>query len=384
MTDALAALIDAFNQFLYLPDPGIILVTLATVAANRMSGDSLWVLLVGPPGSGKTEAIDALGCLPDIYPVSSFSEAGLLSGSPKKDGATGGLLIEMGASGILAFKDFTTLLSEHPSTRNRIFACLREVYDGAYHRRLGTGGGTTYSWEGKAGLIGGVTEAIDTVDLGLLGERFVYYRLPVLDDKAILTTTLAAITNAGRQHELRRQLADTVATFLDALPLPDALPPLCEADQDHIIVLADFAARCRSPVVRNPRDREIDLVPTAERPTRLAAQLAQLLGGLRAIGLGDPECWRIVTQVALAAMHSGRRRILGVLLGADQPMATAAVAGHARLTTSTAERHVQDLNAHSVIDHVGDHPDRWLASDWCQARWHTIREPLNPFDPESA
>ena len=73
----------------------------------------------------------------------------------------------MGERGVLVFKDFTTVVSEHDSTRNRLFACLREIYDGRFTRLLGTKGGRTFEWEGKAGLIGGVTEAIDTVNLGL-------------------------------------------------------------------------------------------------------------------------------------------------------------------------------------------------------------------------
>ncbi len=372
MTPALAELLERLRRFLYLPDPGIVLVALATVMANRLSGDPMWLLLVGPPGSGKTEVIDAMGDLHDVHPVSTFTEAGLISGSAVRGDdtqATGGLLVELGEAGILAFKDFTSVLSEHGTTRSHLFACLREVYDGRYVRRLGTRGGQTFCWEGEAGLIGAVTEAIDVLDLGLLGERFLHYRLPPLDDADILALGLAAVRNVGRQRTMRIELAESVAKYLGALALPDAVPPLDEDDEDNLVLLADLAVRCRSTVVRDSRDREVDLVPTSERPTRLLAQLAQLLGGLRVIDADEKEAWRLVTQVALDAMHSGRRRVLDVLVGTDLPMATAAVAGRARLPEPAARRHLEDLDAHGVVDLVGSGPNRWKASAWCSQRW---------------
>ena len=115
------------------------------------------------------------------------------------------------------FKDFTTVLSEHGSTRARLLACLREVYDGSYTRRLGTMGGRTFTWEGKAGFLGAVTGAVDNVDFGLLGERFVYYRLPAQDENAEFLSGLAAIENVGRQGEIRRERAEAVGDFIAGL-----------------------------------------------------------------------------------------------------------------------------------------------------------------------
>lgn len=54
---ALTACVDVFQRWLHLPDPGSLYVTLAAVVANRTAGDPVWLLLVGPPGSGKTEVL---------------------------------------------------------------------------------------------------------------------------------------------------------------------------------------------------------------------------------------------------------------------------------------------------------------------------------------
>jgi hypothetical protein len=237
---------------------------------------------------------------------------------------------------------------------------------------LGTKGGRTLEWAGQAGLIGAVTEAIDTVDVGLLGPRFLYYRLPAMDDQEVLTMTLAATDNAGHQHAMRVELAGTVAEFLSHLSTPQA-PPLTEDDKFRLVLLADFAARCRSPVVREGYQRHVELVPTPERPPCFAAALTQLLGGLRVLGAPDDECWRLMTSVAFDAMHSLRHRVLDVLLQSDLPLATASVAGRSSLPDQTTVRHLEDLTALGVVDQVGRGPDRWTPSVWCWDRTASLR-----------
>ena len=74
----------------------------------------------------------------EFYAVSTFTEAGLLSGSSTREGssATGVLLMQMGNRGLMVVSDFGTLLNDHGSTRNRLFACLGEIFDGKFVRRL--------------------------------------------------------------------------------------------------------------------------------------------------------------------------------------------------------------------------------------------------------
>ena len=42
-----------FQKWLHLPDPSVLYVNLGAVAANQMPGDPIWLMNVGPPGSGK-------------------------------------------------------------------------------------------------------------------------------------------------------------------------------------------------------------------------------------------------------------------------------------------------------------------------------------------
>src|SRR5207249_2935104 len=99
-----------FCGWLYLEDVAPLLVGLAAVAANLyLEGDPVWVLLVGASGGGKTEILRAMNALPHVLQASTATEASLLSGSPKRDhakDARGGLLRQLGARGVIVFKDF--------------------------------------------------------------------------------------------------------------------------------------------------------------------------------------------------------------------------------------------------------------------------------------
>jgi hypothetical protein len=89
-------LIATFREHLYLPDPSPVQIVVGTVVANLLSGDPVWLLLVGPPSSGKTELLAPLSSRKCVYEVSTFTSAGLVSGSrSRRPGATGGLLAEL-------------------------------------------------------------------------------------------------------------------------------------------------------------------------------------------------------------------------------------------------------------------------------------------------
>ena len=285
-------LIERFRRWLYLPDPAPLIMTLAAYVANRLPGDPVWLLLVGPPSSGKTELLNAFSGLDDAFSVSTFTEAGLLSGSSgRRANATGGLLAELKSFGVIVCKDFGSVLSGSSEARAVILAALRGIYDGSWCRRLGTGGGLTLAWSGKAGLLAGVTETIDrhTATIGALGERFLFYRMPALNDEGRLEQGRRAAANTGQQVTMRKELAAAVTDFLAGLSIPQTAQPIPGAMTENLVRLADLATRCRSPVERDSRDREVELVPQPEAVGRLQAVLVQLMRGAWTIGMSDDD-----------------------------------------------------------------------------------------------
>jgi hypothetical protein len=367
-----------FRRWLHLPDADALLVVLAAAAANRMPGDPVWVLLVGPPGGGKTELLTPLCTLSDVHQAATFTEAALLSGTPKREAkdAKGGLLREIGDFGIIVAKDFGSVLSMHRDARAAVLAALREIYDGSWVRHVGTDGGRTLAWSGKVGLIAGCTPAIDQhhAVMGSMGERFALYRLPAIDGDHQARRALQHARNAKR---MRAELAAAVAGLFATIRTDQEGRQLDDTEEQRLIDLATLAVRCRSAVERDSHTREVELIPEPEAPGRLALVLARLLEGLDIIGVPRDGGWRIVTKVALDSMSATRRRVLEHLIATGEPSGTGEIAQAIGYPTTTARRALEDLTAHGVLDRerrTGPQGDLWTLTEWAVRRWPSVPE----------
>lgn len=371
----LSACVTTFRKWLHLPDCGALYVTLATVAANRGAGDPVWLLLVGPPGGGKTETLVPISHLDYVYQAATMTEASLLSGTPKREkapGAKGGLLREIGAFGIIVLKDFGSVLSMNRDARAAVLAALREIYDGSWTRHVGTDGGRTMSWSGKVGLIAGCTPAIDShhVVMSLMGERFLVYRLPTTDAEA---QARSAISHVGREAEMRAALANAVARVLGNVDEGKLVLPLDGPARDRLISLSTLAVRCRSAVERDGYSREVQLIPEPEAPARLTLVLLRLFNGLRAIGVEEDESWRLVTKCALDSMPALRRRVLDEL-SLRTVMTTLDLATAIGYPPTTTRRTLEDLTAHGIVARGGDNQGKaelWSVATFTRDRWPT-------------
>jgi hypothetical protein len=362
---------ETFRRWLYLPDVGALHVALGNIAANRIEGDPTWLLIVGAPSSGKTEIIGAFARLDYTHSTATLTEAGLLSGSPKREKATdgtGGLLHTMGAFGILLTKDFGSVLSMHRDEQARVLAALREVYDGSWTRLLGVDGGRTLSWRGKCGFLGGCTPTIDRAHavMGALGERFMLYRL-ALDDPTEQGNRRVA--NRGHEHQMRDDLDHAVADVLDGITSSTKAAELSEAEKEWLVRSAVFAVTARTAVERDGYHREVELLPEREGPARLVGQLAQMSAGLSAVGLTDETRWRLLAKLAGDCIPSLRRAVLVVLADAGRDWLTRAVVSDRTLIPyTTVGRTLEDLNLVGLVAKVGNEA-RYSLSEMARDAW---------------
>jgi hypothetical protein len=361
---------------MHLPDPLIVYMVVAAIAANRLPGRPVWLLGIGPPSSGKTEVLAALSKLPEFHSVSTITMPGLLSVARTKGGGwrQGGLLVEIGESGVIVASDFGTLLTQNAAGRAEVFALLREVYDGHVSRHLGSGGGVRCEWEGDVGFVGACTQAIDssTIDLGQLGERFTYYRIPKTSSADKTLSCQVAGDYAGHHLEVQAERAQVVAEFFEGLTIPDELPTMSEAEEERLIGLADIGALCRSSVVRDGYSREVDNAPDPEEPTRFYLELRQMHAGLVLIGTQPTDMWRGLVKVALDGIHPVRRKVIDYLMAHPGEHSTSSIVGHCQLTETPTRRHLEDLMQLGALERVGDHPARWTCSDWLRESWWAV------------
>lgn len=363
-----------FRKWVHLPDMGVVRVVLATVVANRLPGEPVWLLVIGPPSGGKTEPLLSLRALPEVCVVATLSEASLLSGTSKRDvaaGAKGGYLREIGEYGILVLKDFGSILSMHRDARAATLAALREVYDGAWTRLLGSDGGKTLAWKGKLGLLAGATEHVDLHHhaMAALGERFISYRLPTVDADR---QALRALRHSDEKVlAMRRELAEVVGSFFETLTLRSKAGYTHE-EQVRLVSLATLVVRSRSAVERDPYTREVVLIPEPEAPARLSIALARLYNGLCTIGVPEAEVWPLLVKVGLDCIPGLRRKLFEVLREHTDLLSTAELAAQTEYHPLTVHRALDDLRLHGIVEKdatgVGK-ADYWQLTSWARKRY---------------
>jgi hypothetical protein len=363
-----------YSRWLHDDDPVPTRAVLATQVANmRLSGDPVWLMLVGGSGMGKTERLMPVTKMPHVIMSSTITgEAALLSATPKKDraeSATGGLLRQVGQHGMLVLKDFTSILSMSRDARAAVLAALREVYDGRWDRPYGADGGQVLTWQGHCGLLAGCTTAIDSAYsvLDKMGTRFIFIRLPSVNLNDI---GHAALAHMGQEDKMRHELAGATAGLL--ANLPGAEYPVDDEVRDKLVALACLASQSRSPVQRDYKG-EIELVLDAEAPTRIIKQLGQLwrAGGL--LGLSREDTWEMVHRAGFDSISKLRGAILRHL-GRHDVLRTTTDIGHAVAhPTRSVRRALEDLTAHGVVTRkpAGQgRPDGWALSERARG-WYT-------------
>ena len=101
---------DAIKQYMPSYDSEVPEIILATVVANQLKGPPVWLMLISPPSSGKTIALEPLDALPNTKLLSKLTEKTLLSGMPDQNGKPASLLLQLGPKPTLVVKDLGTML----------------------------------------------------------------------------------------------------------------------------------------------------------------------------------------------------------------------------------------------------------------------------------
>ena len=284
---------------------------MATVAAERLSGDPLWLLLVSGPGNIKTETVQSLAGAGAHVTSTIASEGALLSASPRKSRiktATGGLLRKIGDRGVLVIKDVTSILSSDRNVRAGMLAALREVYDGRWERNVGTDGGQTLTWIGRIAVVGAVTTAWDVAHsvVAVMGDRFVLIR----SDSTVGRRKAGAqvIRNTGGEATMRAEIAAAVGGLIGSID-PNQNWQLTDNEIDRLIAASDIVTYARTAVEHDYRGDVVN-AHAPEMPTRFSKQLAQMVRGSLALGMDREAAMLLALRCARDSMPQLRLEIL--------------------------------------------------------------------------
>lgn len=286
----------AFNKWLAIEeDPDVLDVILAVVIDRKVLGDPIWLFLVAPSGSTKTELLRSLYNQEGCYLLSTLTSHTIVSGKEKSNGTiVKGIHSKINGK-VIIIPEFTQILTKPREERDALMGQLRDLYDGFCRFGFGT---TDEPIEVpcRIGLICGVTPAIDLYQTTqiILGERFLKIRARFDRDAA----RKQALLNQQSLEEMRQQLKTAVANFLANLRITE---PECDQQTlDRIGIYGEIVAHLRT-VVTSTTFKECDTsewMPEPEFATRISQQLLKLARCL-AIVRGHPR----ITEADLATVQ---------------------------------------------------------------------------------
>lgn len=272
---ALDLLYDRLNYWFHEPSPLMVRATLATVAALILERYPVWLLIVGPASTGKTEINFPIARgYPAHVETSDVNIPGLLPMGKDRNGK--GLLNELGKKGLWLIKDFSSILGMREEKRNEVSAAWREIYDGRYQRHVGTGAAT---WTGLVNVIGAATPAVEhyhrvTSDLG---DRFIQVR--TRRQRTCSELAFKANRQQGQRKRMHQELTEAAANVLGGLTLPTISTTWAET----VWSAATLAGAARTSVYRSKLSFDLLDVSPTEGSSRLYQSLCGALIGDAAI-----------------------------------------------------------------------------------------------------
>lgn len=306
-----AALCDYLELNFYRPDTMALDIALTVCAAQfEPQMESIWLFVVGPSGSGKTSIIiNCCSDIPNAHILGKITPHTFLSGFTGKKDAS---LLQRIQSGILLFKDFTTILSLRQESRTEIASQIREIADGYFCSD--TGSKDKDEWRGKMSAIAAVTPIIEHywALLRNMGDRFIQVRWPRLDG---MKTAEMSRKQQGREHEIAAEMRRLTLEFFAGAPKIAIPPPdLSDAQARRLSALAEIVSHLRANVERATEGaREIKDMPQIEQTGRLGKALpalARFHAALHRKPAVDDDDLAIAIRVALDSIPYTRMKVI--------------------------------------------------------------------------
>jgi len=311
-----------WEKYIVLKDHRAVDMMLATVVGNMLlDRDPIWLMMVAPSSGGKTTLLAPIVDIPNVHFVDDLTEKTLLSGYKIK--GKNASLLQLIGSGIMAFSDFTSILSKNPISRGEILSQLKLVYDRKVSKYTGTGG---VKWEGKIGFLGAATADIYYhLESGRsMGERFIYYWLDVPTDEEIVTkqeeTSISAkeMTDVMKEHYADYYLG--IENWIKKHGVPEL--KITKEQKLRVRRASIFCVSGKATVHTNFKSGKVDQIPqkaSVGRDNKSFEALLLTLQLMHCYETGDTEAtvqeWMIdiVEKCAYSSINRERRAILEIL-----------------------------------------------------------------------
>jgi len=279
MLQTLKALESVLWTYFEITDWQGVRLIVAIAISHYTTGEMLWVRIIGPSRSGKTELFRAIIATGDAVPLESITPGSLKGGFK-----TGHRVLHRINQKLVITKDLAALLTARSDVRTEVLGTLRPIKDGSFIADFGTPGGYVeqHVWFDWLIATTPAYERYRTLE-SLLGERFIDMRWRPAEDREEMAFR-AAQNNPELESVIRPEINSRMSSLMERakLTIKDT-----ELDKDELRIISQYAdktALLRTPVERD-RYRNLVGYPEPEVGTDLAQGFSRIVKGLKHLGL---------------------------------------------------------------------------------------------------
>ena len=305
------------GRTLYLTDWDVLTTIHGTILANQAAREPVWLILVGPPATGKTQLTAPLEALEGVRLLNDISDHTFVSGLSLGKKGNQSLLPKLSKAGIyqLINLDFGNIFAKPTWTRQTILSQMRQIYDGKI--TLDRGSGDEVAWKGFMGFIGCATPAIyhHQQTISNLGDRFFFIRVDPPEGDRSLDRCLANLDSfSSVTSEIATDYLEYHKTRRDPLRVA-----LSEGSKRFLKTRSILLAKLRANIKwsKGYGRREIEERPFAESPNRIIRSAAMLLRGIAAakdLAITGPDEEAIIERIFIDTAPPGRIQVLQALM----------------------------------------------------------------------
>jgi hypothetical protein len=312
------------------------------VAVSVVLDPPVWIMIVAPASSGKTEFLNLISRIRNYHRISTLTRKFLFSAHQVAGG--GYMSREVGEIGILAFPDFTTVLSKSSFDRKEIFNQLRVIYDG--EAGLGSGIDTEglNSWKGKVAVIACVTQSIEKYKnhSNDLGERFLYF------NHRAQAANIPSIPSTDNE-KLDDSFFNDISTFVESARYKVKALKIEVNTQNWLWLVAQTIAQARTSVDRNSYSRDIEFVHQPEQPYRLYNALNSLYRCLLSVNENESRVQDIIRIVARSSIPVNRLKIIELYKADTKVLSLDQIVRKHKISSTVIRRTCEDLVALNIL-----------------------------------
>jgi len=334
----------------------------AIVLSNQFPGDPLWMYLIAPPSSGKTELLMTLDTFFEAKIVSTVNSKTLVSGYASKKVKDPSLIPQLlGKTAV--FKDWTEILDMNSSQREEVYSRLRGAYDGYTFQPYANG--IVREYKGTFSLLAGVTQALyGYSNEALLGDRFLRFHMRNPSPKI---ANKAAMKSLQRQQVNDGSLSLASASFLDRDVNWEIAEQHCIPMHEWMYTLAQKVVLLREVVnwQRAGMDEVVSFGSSPDSAIRLTVQFRKLAAALTVVeGVTSltPEVRYLIERVASSSMAGYKTTIVEklILLG-EKNVRLDELKLECHIHAATFRRNLQEMDVMKMVTMGGNTHSRTVS-----------------------